>query len=109
MMIAVAKLNTTTSACFTLDALGRKPAFAAQVKKLSMARERQYRDISILLLFFSIASARPVGNIPIATIGMLHLSKILKSKQVQPQADVQYMERNRLDLAVPIRLFTRIL
>jgi hypothetical protein len=32
------------------------------VKKLSIALARQYRDISILLLFFSISNARPVGN-----------------------------------------------
>ncbi|KAL0909091.1 hypothetical protein M5K25_023618 [Dendrobium thyrsiflorum] len=60
--MAVAKLNTTTSARFNLDAWGRKPASAAHVKKLSMARAKQYRDISILRLFFSIASAKPVKN-----------------------------------------------
>ncbi|XP_056167597.1 uncharacterized protein LOC130138211 [Syzygium oleosum] len=32
------------------------------VKKLSVARARQYSDISMCLLFFSIAKARPVGN-----------------------------------------------
>jgi hypothetical protein len=37
------------------------------VKKLSMALARQYRDISILLLFFSINSAKPVGNCHVET------------------------------------------
>ena len=61
-MMAVATLNTTTSARFSFDAGGHSPASAMHVKKLSMARARQYKDISILLLFFSISNARPLGN-----------------------------------------------
>nr|TKW40895.1 hypothetical protein SEVIR_1G277150v2 [Setaria viridis] len=38
------------------------------VKKLSMALARQYRDISIILLFFSIDSAKPVGGYHVQTI-----------------------------------------
>lgn len=80
---------------------GKHPTSAIVVKKLSIARARQYSDISIRLLFFSIPKANPVGNVPTATIGILHLLKILKRMQVHNQADAQYMERNKLDLAVP--------
>ena len=38
------------------------PASVMEVKKLSIALAKQYSDISILLLFFSIAKASPVGN-----------------------------------------------
>ena len=62
MIMAVAKLNTATSARLNFDAWGNSPASAKHVKKLSIARARQYKDISILLVFFSISNARPVGN-----------------------------------------------
>lgn len=57
-------LKITTSALFSFSDRGKYPAPASpmHVKKLSIARARQYKDISILLLFFSIARARPVGN-----------------------------------------------
>lgn len=60
--MAVDKLKTTTSALLILLDCGRYPASAMHVKKLSIARARQYNDISIRLLFFSMANARPVGN-----------------------------------------------
>lgn len=107
-MIAVDKLKTTTSALLILLDCGRYPASAMHVKKLSIARARQYNDISIRLLFFSIANPRPGGNVPMATIGILHLLKILNRKQVHIQADAQYTDRNKLDLAVPIRPFANI-
>lgn len=125
-------LKITTSALFSFLDRGKYPAPASpmHVKKLSIARARQYKDISILLLFFSIARARPVGNcstktnqhgghhslflslmetnittlyyylydffffysrksnkgdlftVPITTIGMLHLLKILNRMHV---------------------------
>jgi hypothetical protein len=61
-MMAVDKLKTTTSALLIVLDCGRYPASAMHVKKLSIARARQYNDISIRLLFFSIANPRPVGN-----------------------------------------------
>lgn len=61
-MMAVDKLKTITSALLILLDCGRYPASAMHVKKLSIARARQYNDISIRLLFFSMARARPVGN-----------------------------------------------
>jgi hypothetical protein len=75
------------------------------VKKLSIALAKQYRAISIRLLFFSISSARPVGNVASTTSGVLQLWKILKSRHVHAHAEAQYTERNRLDLAVPRRFF----
>jgi len=68
MMIEVATLNTTTSARFICSIGGQSPASVMHVKKLSMALARQYRDISILLLFFSINSAKPVGNCHVETV-----------------------------------------
>lgn len=106
--MAVDKLKTTTSALLILLDCGRYPASAMHVKKLSIARARQYNDISIRLLFFSMANARPVGNVPMATIGMLHLFKILKRKHVHIQAEAQYTDRNKLDLAVPKRPLANI-
>jgi hypothetical protein len=61
-MIEVAILNTTTSARFICNIEGSRPTSAVHVVKLSIALARQYKDISILLLFFSISNARPVGN-----------------------------------------------
>jgi hypothetical protein len=43
------------------------------VKKLSMARARQYRDISVLLLFFSINSARPAGNCQMEAVSIIQM------------------------------------
>ena len=60
-------LNTTTSARFISSIGGQSPASVIHVKKLSIALARQYRDISILLLFFSISNARPVGNCQMKT------------------------------------------
>jgi hypothetical protein len=60
--MAVETLNTTTSALLKLLGGRMYPASVMQVKKLSIALAKQYSDISILLLFFSIAKARPVGN-----------------------------------------------
>jgi hypothetical protein len=81
--MAVETLNTTTSALLKLLGGRMYPASVMQVKKLSIALAKQYSDISILLLFFSIAKARPVGNVAMATSGMLHVSKVRNSRQVQ--------------------------
>jgi hypothetical protein len=43
------------------------------VKKLSMALARQYRDISVLLLFFSINNARPAGNCHMEVVSMAEM------------------------------------
>lgn len=62
IITAVDRLNITTSALFSFFNCGKYPTSNMHMKKLSIARARQYSDISILLLFFSIANAKPVGN-----------------------------------------------
>jgi len=79
-MMAVDKLKTTTSALLILLDCGRYPASATHVKKLSMARARQYNDISIRLLFFSMANARPVGNCTIMQSSTLTYKVLMQLK-----------------------------
>lgn len=54
------------------------------------------------------AKARPLWNVPIASIGMLQVLKILKRRHVHIQAEAQYVDRNKLDLAIPKVLFPKI-
>jgi hypothetical protein len=82
MMTEVAILNTTTSARFICNIGGQSPASVMHVKKLSIALARQYRDISILRLFFSINNARPVGNCHMPTVYIIKLQGLEKMKNL---------------------------
>jgi hypothetical protein len=82
MMTEVAILNATTSARFISNIGGQSPASVMHVKKLSIALARQYRDISILRLFFSINNARPVGNCHMLTDYIINLHDFEKMKNL---------------------------